>query len=290
MPESSIEHAIAGGRLSGTVATPEGEGPWPVVLVIGGSGPTDRDGNNPLLPEPCDSFRRLAGALAAQGIASLRYDKRGVGASAVAGLCESALRFDHLVDDAVALADLLGGDERFTDIVLFGHSEGALVAALAADLVSPQLLVCASGAGERASALMRSQIERTLPADLATPALHALDALERQTPASDVPDALVLLFRPTVQPYLMSWFRHAPAEVLANLAVPVLLLHGGADTQVPADQARLLQAAQPDAKLCVIAGMDHLLSVDGDYDAGARRIAGEIAAQLARASTHATHT
>ncbi|TWO72026.1 lysophospholipase [Caenimonas sedimenti] len=287
MVETTLDHPIAGGRLSGTLATPEGLGPWPVVLVIGGSGATDRDGNNPLLPEPCSSFRRLAGALSARGLASLRYDKRGVGRSVIAGLSESALRFDDLVDDAVALARLLRADERFSDLVLFGHSEGALVAALAANATPPELLVCASGAGERASDLMRRQIVQTLPADLASPAVRALDALERQTPATDVPDTLAVLFRPTVQPYLMSWFRHSPAEVLANLAVPIMLLHGAADTQVPADQARLLQAAHPEAELCVIAGMDHLLAVDGDYDAGARRIAGDITAQLARAAAHA---
>lgn len=277
MPEHAIELPTAWGRLSGTLLLPEGRGPWTAALLVAGSGPTDRDGNNPLLPAPIDNLKRLAQALAARGIASLRYDKRGVGASVYPGLSEEKLRFEDLVDDAVALAGLLTADERIARVVLVGHSEGALISALAAEDANAAAVVSVAGAGSRASTLLRTQIEGALPADLSQPALAALDSLERQQPVADVHDGLVLLFRPTVQPYLMSWFRHDPAEVLGELEVPVLVVHGTADPQVGVEHARMLQAGKPDARLAIVDGMDHLLSVNGDIPRGAEVLAQQVA-------------
>jgi len=277
MPEHAIELSTAWGKLSGTLLLPAGDGPWTVALLVAGSGPTDRDGNNPLLPAPINNLKRLAQALAARGIASLRYDKRGVGESAYPGLSEEKLRFEDLVDDAVAWAEHLGRDTRFARLVLVGHSEGALIAALAAQDAQARAVVSVAGAGSRASALMRRQIEANLPDEIAAPALAALDALEQQQAVDEVPDALVLLFRPTVQPYLMSWFRYDPPEVLGELDMPVLVLHGSADPQVDVEQARRLQAGKPDARLCIGEGMDHLLSVGGDIGAGTEAVASQVA-------------
>lgn len=269
------------GALRGTLQLPEGAGPFTVALIVAGSGPTDRDGNNPLLPVRCDNLKLLAGALAARGIASLRYDKRGVGASPLPGLGEASLRFDDLVDDAVALAGLLAGDPRLSSLLLVGHSEGALVATLAAPRMPAVALACLAGAGERASTLMRDQIRQVMPADLAAPAIAALDALEAQRPADGVPSELALLFRPSVQPYLMSWFRHHPGEALAASGVPVLLVHGAADIQVPVAHAGLLRAARPDARLRIVDGMDHLLAIAHDVRPGVEAVADELAAWLA---------
>jgi alpha-beta hydrolase superfamily lysophospholipase len=280
MAEYELALPTAWGQLAGTVLLPDGAGPWPAALLVAGSGPTDRDGNNPLLPAPIDNMRRLAQALAARGIASLRYDKRGVGASVYPGLSEEALRFEHLVDDAVALADWLAREQGIGRVSLVGHSEGALIAALAAQDVQPQAVVSIAGAGRRASALMRTQIAGQLPPDIAQPAVAALDALEAQHRVDDVPDALVLLFRPTVQPYLMSWFRHDPPAVLAEVQVPVLLVHGSADAQLGVEHARYLQAGRPGARLRIVEGMDHLLSIRGDIAGGTDEIAEEVAGWL----------
>jgi hypothetical protein len=281
MPESAIELPTAWGKLSGTLLLPEGDGPFTAVLLVAGSGPTDRDGNNPLLPAPIDNMKRLAHALAARGIASLRYDKRGVGASSFPGLSEEALRFEHLVDDAVQLGLLLQEHPRIGRLVLVGHSEGALIAALAAEDAQARAVVSVAGAGKPASGVMRGQIQEHLPADLAEPALRALQALEQQRSAEDVPEALVLLFRPSVQPYLMSWFRHDPPQVLAALPMPVMLVHGSADAQVAIEHAALLQAGRPDARLEVVEGMDHLLGMGGDIAGGTERVAGSVAEWLA---------
>jgi uncharacterized protein len=280
MPERELALPTAWGQLAGTLVLPDTPGPWPAALLIAGSGPTDRDGNNPLLGTRIDNLKRLADALAARGVATLRYDKRGVGASVYPGLSEDALRFEHLVDDAVALAGCLAADERITRIALVGHSEGALIAALAAEDTRARAVVSIAGAGSRASALLRRQITDHLPQDMTQPALAALDALEAQQPVDDVPDALFLLFRPTVQPYLMSWFRHDPPAVLAELELPVLLVHGSADPQLGVEHAQWLQASRPDARLEIVQGMDHLLGVAGDTRRGADVVGDAVAAWL----------
>src|SRR5665213_2938005 len=125
------------GDLAGTLEYGGSGMGVPVVLIIAGSGPTDRDGNNPLLPGKNDSNKLLAQGLLARGVASLRYDKRGIAASAQAMRAESDLRFDDYVDDAVGWIGNLRTSKRFTRIVVAGHSEGSLIGMLAAGRPAP---------------------------------------------------------------------------------------------------------------------------------------------------------
>lgn len=285
MPEHVLELSTEWGTLSGTLSLPQGSGPWPVAVVVAGSGPTDRDGNNFLMPAPTDSLKLLAAALAARGIASLRYDKRGVGASKVPGLQESALRFEHMVDDTVACARHLGRDPRFSGVLLVGHSEGGLVAMLAAQAARARAVASIAAAGLPAGTLMREQVARVLPPDQARRAIAGIESLEAQRPVDDVPDEFFLLLRPSVQPYLMSWFRHDPARVAARLIVPVLLVHGAADAQVPVEHAQLLRAGRPEAVVRIVEGMDHEMAIAGDHLLGTARVAEEVRALLAAATS-----
>src|SRR5690606_11236335 len=126
---------------------PAGGAPSPVVLIIAGSGPTDRDGNSPLLPGQNNSLRLLAEGLAQRGIATLRYDKRGIAESANAELREADLRFNTYVDDAAALLSRLHDDARFSRVSVVGHSEGALIAVMAAQKAAVDAIVSIAGAG-----------------------------------------------------------------------------------------------------------------------------------------------
>jgi pimeloyl-ACP methyl ester carboxylesterase len=255
------------GVLHGTLLLPRGIGKVPVVLIHPGSGPTDRDGNSPLLPGKNNSLRLLAEGLASRRIASLRIDKRGVAGSAAAATAESDLRVETFADDAASWLDLLKRDPRFTAIVALGHSEGALITALAAARRPVNGYVSVAGVAQRASEVLRRQLQGKLNARLMAESERILSALERGVRADSVPAELFPLFRPSVQPYLISWFRISPAETVGRLGAPVLVAQGTTDLQVDTLHAALLLARRPDARYLKIAGMNHVLKqVSGELE------------------------
>jgi len=251
--------ATPGGALAATLALPAGAARTPVVLIIAGSGPTDRDGNSALLPGHNDSLKMLAAALADAGFASLRYDKRGIGASRAAAPDESALRFDTYVDDAAAWIARLNADPRFTSVAVLGHSEGALIGMLAAQRGAAAAYVSVAGIADSPGAILRRQLAGKLPPALAEANEGILAALERGQLVAEVPPALAAFYRPSVQPYLISWMHYDPAREIAALHIPLLIVQGTTDIQVDPGQARALQAARPDAALALIPGMNHVL-------------------------------
>lgn len=246
------------GTLYGTLELPAAKGPWPVALIIAGSGPTDRNGNSPI-GLSTDAYKLLAAALAQHGVATLRYDKRGIAQSAPAGPLESKLRFTTYVDDAVAWGEQLAADPRFSTLTILGHSEGSLIGMLAAPRIPADAYVSISGAGEPAGPLLLAQLKPKLPEDLYKKAERIVVLLEQGKTAADVPPALAMLFRPSVQPYLISWFRYDPAQAIAKLRMPVLIVQGERDLQVPVSAARKLAKADPAAKLVLIPKMNHVL-------------------------------
>lgn len=228
-----------------------------------GSGPTDRDGDQPNLR--AQPYRLLAEALVTSGVGTLRYDKAGIGASKAAAPAEADLRFEMGADDAALFIEALRADERIGRVSVLGHSEGVLVGTLAAQRTSVDTFVSIAGAGRPAGEVLREQLSRNLgDADLRAQALSILSALERGERVADVPPALSFLFRPSVQGYLVSWMKYDPAAELAKPSVSdVLVVQGTTDIQVSITDAERLAAARSDARLLVIEGMNHVLkSVD----------------------------
>jgi pimeloyl-ACP methyl ester carboxylesterase len=248
------------GILYGTRELPAAKPPYPVVLIIAGSGPTDRDGNSSALPGKNNSLKMLAEALAAHGMASLRYDKRLIGESKIAGLKEDDLRFDMYVDDAVRWGEYLRKDPRFGSLVIAGHSEGSLIGMLAAQKLTANGYVSIAGAGRPAGEIIVEQFSaRPLPDGLMKQVEDTVKELEAGRTVESVPPALASVFRPSVQPYVISWFRYDPAREIAKLKMPVLILQGTTDIQVSVGDAKHLAKANPAAKLVVIEGMNHVL-------------------------------
>lgn len=263
-PQSVLQRPIeldtGSGTLRGTLLRPKADQPVPVALIIAGSGPTDRDGNNPLGGRN-DSLKKLAQLLARNGIASVRYDKRGIAASQDAGTDERQLSIELYASDAAAWGRRLKQDARFSRLILIGHSEGALIASLAADSAGADALVSIAGSARPIDQLLRAQLQDRLPPPLLAQSESLLTSLRAGQQVAEVPKPLEVLFRPSVQPYLISLFRQDPAQAFGRLRIPALILQGSHDIQVGVADAEQLKAARPDAQLTIIDGMNHMLRI-----------------------------
>lgn len=248
------------GELFGSLLLPKSDDPVPVVLIISGSGPTDRDGNNTDGGRN-DSLKRLAWVLAKHNIASVRYDKRGVAASLAATPDERNLTVDAYVADAEAWGHKLKADTRFGKLIVLGHSEGALIASLAAPGIDADAVISVSGSARPVDQVIRQQLGNRLPPPLMLRSNELLDSLKAGKPDDNVPPPLQAIFRPSVQPYLISLFRQDPAAAFARLTMPALIIQGSNDIQVGVNDARLLKAAKPDAELALIEGMNHVMRI-----------------------------
>lgn len=272
---SDIVLHTATGAIHGTLLVPSGAKAVPVVLIIAGSGPTDRDGNNPLLPGKNDALKLLATALASQGIASLRFDKRGIAASAAAMTAEKDLRFDTYVDDAVGWIRMLARDHRFSRVAVAGHSEGSLIGMIAAGRGNVAAYVSLEGAGRPAYTVIREQLRPALTPELLAQADAIIAGLKAGTLYTGaLPPELQSLFHASVQPYLISWFKYDPAAEIGKLKIPATIVQGTADVQVTMADAQALKKGDPNASLVVVPGMNHVLKISPDVSSQAAIIAG----------------
>jgi pimeloyl-ACP methyl ester carboxylesterase len=255
-----VQIARAPGIIAGTLIVPSGTARMPLVVIIAGSGPTDRDGNSGVATRGPNSLRQLAESLATQGIASVRYDKRSLFGSASSGTKESDLRFETLAADAAAWVRRYHADERFNRIIVLGHSEGALLGLLAVLQTNADGYVSLEGPARRADDIIRDQLaDAQVPAALRARSDTIMAAIRAGQTVTPVPPELAALFRLSVQPYLTSWFHYSAAEEIGRLKVPCLIVQGTADFQVMPSEAPLLKAANPSCETLQVDGMNHVL-------------------------------
>ncbi len=255
--EHSMTLATPTGKINGTLSMPEKAKHVPVVLLIAGSGPTNRNGNNPQAMTNC--FKMMADELEAQGIASLRFDKRGIPNGSSVQTPEKDLRFEHYVEDVRGWIDLLARDKRFSKVIVAGHSEGSLVGMLACEgNAKVAAFISIAGPGRPADEVLKSQIGKQMPESRGVIEL-AIDSIKAGHPVSTYPPALASLFRSSVQPYLTSWFKWNPSTEIQKLSIPILILQGSTDIQVETNDAELLHQAVPTATYQLISKMNHVL-------------------------------
>ena len=233
-PLTSEEHPVtlntASGSINGKLLLPAHAKSCHVVVLIAGSGPTDMDGNNPMMKN--NSLKFLAEGLALKGIASLRFDKRGIASSASAGKEESKLRLEDYVNDVTGWIDLLAKDKRFTGITVAGHSEGSLIGMLTCRK-RPKVkgFISIAGAGSPAYDLIEKQVAAQMtPESIRKEVASINESLKNGKEVAQVPAYLQTLFRPSVQPYLISWYKYNPQTVIASLKMPILILQGKKDS------------------------------------------------------------
>jgi pimeloyl-ACP methyl ester carboxylesterase len=249
---------IAAGELRGTLLSAGRS--KPVVLIVPGSGPTDRDGNNPMGVK-AGSYKLLAEALAAEGISTVRVDKRGMFGSSGAG-DPNAVSVELYADDYRAWIDAIRAETGRKCVWLLGHSEGALMVSAAAEGRRDVCgLILVAGMGRKLGDVLRSQLEANpANAPLLDQAFAAIADLEagRRTDTSNLHPALMQLFAPQVQDFLISMMAADPVDLVRRANVQTLIVQGTADLQVTLEDSRLLDKA-PRTRHRTITGMNHIL-------------------------------
>lgn len=241
-------------EVQGTLLSPKGENQPPLAILIAGSGPTDRDGNQALFKN--NSLKYLAEGLAQKGIATFRYDKRVIAQINKATVQEEKMTFEDEVNDALLVINHF--KDKYKKIILIGHSEGALVGLLVAQKVVVSKFVSISGAGNSSATLIEEQIGKNAP-QLKEESQKIISQLRKGELVDNISPYLAPVFRKSVQPYLISWFKYEPAKEITKLQIPILIVQGTNDLQIEDKEAQLLKEAQPKAQLLLIEGMNHVL-------------------------------
>lgn len=262
--ETALQAPGPQGPLKGTLLTPDAVSARqaPAVLIIPGSGPTDRDGNNPLGVKAAP-YRLLAEALAQRGLSSVRIDKRGMFASSGAIPDANKVSIDDYANDVRAWVQVIQGETGQPCVWLLGHSEGGLVALAAArnpDGLCGLILVATPG--RNLGDILRAQL-RANPANapLLAEAEGAISKLEggSRVEVSSMHPALQRLFAPAVQDFLISSMRLDPVALIQSYRGPVLLIQGDKDLQVSVEDAQRLGRANASARVVVLADVNHVL-------------------------------
>ncbi|MFC2692978.1 MAG: alpha/beta hydrolase family protein [Capnocytophaga gingivalis] len=241
-------------EIQGTLLSPKKQNNTPLAILIAGSGPTNRDGNQAHLKN--NSLKYLAEGLAEKEISVFRYDKRIIAQMNKGTVQEDKLTFEDGVNDALLVVNYF--KKKYKNIIIIGHSEGALIGILVAQKTPVSKLISLSGAGSNSATLIEEQIKKNAP-QLKEEAQKVLNLLKKGEQVDNISPYLAPVFRKSVQPYLISWFKYDPTKEITKIKIPVFIIQGTNDLQVERKEAQLLKEAQPKAQLLLVEGMNHIL-------------------------------
>ncbi|MBJ7879426.1 alpha/beta hydrolase [Gelidibacter salicanalis] len=241
--------------IDGSLVVPN-TGADQLVIIIAGSGPTDRNGNQNFLKT--NNLKKLAQELALNGIASFRYDKRIVKQIKMKAVNPN-IKFDDFVSDAITVVNYFKTQQEFKHLYIIGHSQGSLIGMLAAQ-EGVDGFISLAGAGQSIDAVIVEQVQKTAPM-FTEDTKRAFEVLKSGRTTTDYPPALASIFDSSVQEFMMSWMRYDPAVVIKSLDIPILLINGTKDLQVSTAEAELLHNASKQAELKLIDHMNHVLFI-----------------------------
>ncbi|MBD3582409.1 alpha/beta hydrolase [Flavobacterium selenitireducens] len=243
--------------VAGTLYSPQNAKKPPLLILLAGSGPTDRNGNQPGVHN--NSLKMIAESAAKSGIAVFSYDKRILAQMKNGTLDEKNLSFEDFIDDAKQTISFFKLKKSYSKIVVGGHSEGSLIGMVAAN-GNADGFISISGGGRSIDKIITDQVVRQAP--MMKDEIEQNFAVLKSGKTFKLENPMLSsLFRESAQPYLISWIKYDPVVEIAKLKVPVLIVNGTKDLQVPDSEAQLLKAAKPDSKIVIIENMNHVLKV-----------------------------
>ena len=247
--------------VDGTILVPEGIEKPPIAIIVGDSGPTDRNGNQQMINN--NSLKLLAEGLSNQGIATFRYDKRILKQMKDRTLNEAEISFENFITDATEVVSYFTRSKAFSKIYVIGHSQGSLVGMVAAQN-GVDGFVSLAGAGQAIDDVIVDQLEQQAPG-LRDNARQAFDDMRANGIAVNYSPGLASIFRKQIQPFMLTWMKYDPKSEINKLDIPILIINGDKDLQVQVSEAEKLKVAKPDAQLKIIPGMNHILKeIKGD--------------------------
>lgn len=246
--------------IDGTLLFPKEIEKPNLVIIIGGSGPTDRNGNQSFLKN--NSLKKLAEALSNNNIATFRYDKRVV-KQLKTGSVDRDIMFDDFVKDASSVIKYFN-NKAYNHIYVLGHSQGSLVGMLAAEENMVDGFISISGAGQSIDNIVIEQIEKTYPIFL-NDTKRIFNILKKGKKTDNYPPELASVFNIDIQSFMMNWMKYNPQEEIKNLQIPILIINGSKDLQVDVKEANLLNESAANSTLKLIENMNHVLvTIEGD--------------------------
>lgn len=255
-----IQDIAINNLIDGTLLIPNEVEKPNLVIIIGGSGPTDRNGNQSFLKN--NSLKNLAEELSSNKIATFRYDKRIV-KQIKQGNIDRNIMFNDFVTDAISVIIYFKKNDLFNHIFILGHSQGSLVGMLAAEGRADGFISIA-GVAQSIDNIVIEQIARTYPS-LSKDAESVFAYLRKGKKTDNYPMELASVFNKDIQSFMMNWMQYNPQEEIKKLQMPILLINGTKDLQVEPKEAKLLNEAVPGSSLELIDNMNHVLvTIEGD--------------------------
>lgn len=228
-----------------------------LVILIAGSGPTDRNGNQEATGDN-NSLKFLAEGLTDSKTSVFSYDKRILQQLKDKNLDEKSLRFDDMITDACDVFTYFKSQNKYNKIFIVGHSEGSLIGMVTTTKMKADAFISLAGPGRSIDEVLSEQIEKNLPT-LKEDSKPVIDSLKNGKTVAIKNPYLNSLFRESVQPYLISWMKYKPQDEIKKVQVPILLINGTKDLQVPESDANLLNKANPKSELFIVENMNHVL-------------------------------
>jgi pimeloyl-ACP methyl ester carboxylesterase len=260
--ESEVAIECHWGNISATLTTPEAGGDTAIVIVAG-SGPTDRNGNSSM-QLTTDCYKMLSEELSAEGFAVLRYDKRAIGRSPIPMTDIPDLTLDDYVDDAMQCVEYLR-DMGYKRVFIAGHSEGGLIALIAANRgIAAEGLILLAAPGYPMDEILHTQLSAQLMPIYAELLAKSDDILRRlkageRVAMEEIPLELISLFNPTVQPFLINCMQYDPQQLAKECTLPMLSITGGNDIQVSVDNGEAIARNATNGKHITFDNMTHVL-------------------------------
>ncbi len=246
--------------IDGTLLTPNDKENPNLAIIIAGSGPTNRNGNQNFLKN--NSLKKLAEELTANGTATFRYDKRIV-KQIRQGHVDKDMVFDDFVNDASDVINYFKQKDSYNKIYIIGHSQGGLVGMLAAK-ENADGFISLAGAGQNIGEVIVEQVTKMSP-QLGEQAQNVVNQLKKGETTTDYPQALASVFNKDIQAFMINWMQYNPSEIIKELDIPILIINGTKDLQVSESEAKILKEANDKAKLKIIENMNHVLfEIQGD--------------------------